>query len=282
MDVKLVLTDLIKKTGINPKDIKLIRHAQSDETFKMCMDMNMVREYTSVQQTKFSKHHKYWMVFIGAEEGTTAVLDSFYKVNGQKPFTMEDLPKEYPEPENQHLLSIFDLEKLNCLDYFENRLVIEWGKSRGWHHNADTSEKEIKVIQKEKKIPFTSYDEVRLMYPKLKEIMDDPNLYSDWHTALSNVKGIYLIVDTTNGKQYIGSAYGKNGILQRWTSYANTKDGDDKKLIELLDKHPERYNDFQFSILKVLPEDIEDNEVIHIETNYKKKLLTKKFGLNAN
>lgn len=70
--------------------------------------------------------------------------------------------------------------------------------------------------------------------------------------------------------------------MQRWTSYVNTKDGDDKKIIELLDKHPERYNEFQFSILRVLPSDMDKDEVIRIENKFKEKLLTRKFGLNAN
>ena len=278
----LLLTDLIEKTGINPKDIKLIRHAQSDETFKMCKDMNMVKEYTSIQKTGFSKDRKYWMVFIGAEEGTTAMLDSFYKVKGSKPFSIEDVPKEYPESVNPKICSFFELEKLNCLDYFENRLIIEWGKSRGWHHNADTSEKVIKAIQKDKKIPFSSYDEVILPYPKLKEIIEDPNTYSDWHAALSNVNGIYVIVEPESGKQYIGSAYGEKGILHRWKEYVKTKHGGNKKLKEIINEKPDIYKSFQFSILQVLPSNISDKEVISIETNFKNKLLTKDCGLNDN
>ena len=47
----------------------------------------------------------------------------------------------------------------------------------------------------------------------LKYIVDN-NLPS-WKTALSNVKGVYIIVDTKNGKQYVGSAYGDECIWQR-------------------------------------------------------------------
>lgn len=65
-------------------------------------------------------------------------------------------------------------------------------------------------------------------------------------------------------------------------NYVNTKDGGNKKLKELLDKHPDRYKAFQFSILKVLPYDSEEDLVIAAENNYKDKLLTRKFGLNAN
>ena len=282
MEVKLFLSDILKKTDIDPKNIMLIRHVLSNDKCREYVDNNMVEEYTCIQKKNFTNKYDYWLVFI-SREGTTAILDSFYKVNGEYTNAPENMPEGFAAPEDFNGNGkYFELERLDTFKDFEQRLMIEWGDGyRMWHHKG-TTEKEIIAIQKEKKIPFTSYEDVRLSYPKLKEIMDNPNLYSDWHTALSNVKGIYLIVDTTDGKQYVGSAFGEKGILQRWTSYVNTKDGDDKKLIELLDQHPERYNDFQFSILKVLPEDMEKSEVIKIETKYKNKLLTKKFGLNAN
>lgn len=50
---------------------------------------------------------------------------------------------------------------------------------------------------------------------------------------------------------------------------------------ELCD-YPERYHKFQFSILQVLPKTLSPEEVTNIETLYKNKLLSKKFGMNAN
>jgi hypothetical protein len=40
----------------------------------------------------------------------------------------------------------------------------------------------------------------------------------DWKTALEHAKGVYLITDTSNGKRYVGSAYGVTGIWSRWAS----------------------------------------------------------------
>ncbi len=34
------------------------------------------------------------------------------------------------------------------------------------------------------------------------------------------VAGIHLITDTLTGKQYVGSAYGKDGVVGRWCEYA--------------------------------------------------------------
>lgn len=280
--VSLLLTDIIKKTGIEPENIMLIRHALSNDKCREYIDNNMVVEYTCVQKKNFTDKYDYWLVFLSGE-GTTAILDSFYKVKGKYPNTPENMPEGFAAPEDfDGKGTYFELEKLDTFKDFEHRLTIEWGKSTHMWHHRGTTEKEILSIESKKKIPFSSYEEIRLTYPKLKEIVDNPEVYSDWHTALSVVNGVYLIVDTESGMQYVGSAYGQEGILQRWEDYVNTKDGGNKKLKELLDKHPDRYKSFQFSILKVLPYDSEEDDVIATENNYKDKLLTRKFGLNAN
>lgn len=41
----------------------------------------------------------------------------------------------------------------------------------------------------------------------------------DWKTALANQKGVYLITDSLNGKEYVGSATGENMIWGRWKDY---------------------------------------------------------------
>lgn len=116
-----------------------------------------------------------------------------------------------------------------------------------------------------------------------KEIVKDPTAYESWHTALSSVNAIYLIVDRENGRQYVGSAYGKDGLLGRWAHYVDSLHGDNKLLKELLCNYPQRYKYFQFSILQLLPKTATPDDVIHTETLWKKKLLTyEPIGMNAN
>ncbi len=138
------------------------------------------------------------------------------------------------------------------------------------------------AIQTNPKYSFIGYDKVILSYGELKEIVTDSILYENWHTALSSVYAIYLIVDKTDGKQYVGSAYGDGGLLGRWKYYVNTKHGGDKKVKDLICNCPDRYENFQFSILQILPKTITLEEVIKIESLYKQKFLTREFGLNDN
>lgn len=49
----LFLTDIINRAGLNPKEVKLIRHAFSHETFKKYYEMGKVKEYTQHQKKRF-------------------------------------------------------------------------------------------------------------------------------------------------------------------------------------------------------------------------------------
>ena len=277
----LLLKDIMNREGIDPKRVKLIRHALSDPKCKKYIDNNMVKEYTCVQNKSISKKHDYWMVFISGE-GNKAILDSFYKVKGVYPNSLEYMPEGFAAPEDFNGEGLyFDLEKLNTLEDYENRLIIEWNNPRAYKQNG-TTDKKIASIQAEKKYPFTKPENIILTYRSLKQIIEDPELYSDWHAALSTIYGIYLISDTKSGKQYVGAAYGKGGILGRWKEYIKTKDGGNVKIKEFLDEYPNGHLSFQFSILQVLSHGLKDKEVQDIEKNYKDKLLTREFGLNGN
>ncbi|MDD3172748.1 MAG: hypothetical protein PHF63_03680 [Herbinix sp.] len=74
--------------------------------------------------------------------------------------------------------------------------------------------------------------------------MNDTITYSEWHTALYYINAIYLIVDRNNGKQYVGSAYGKDGLLGRWAIYVTTGHGNNKLMKEVVCNYPDRYKEF--------------------------------------
>ena len=116
----------------------------------------------------------------------------------------------------------------------------------------------------------------------MKEIIENPSIYEAWHTALSSVYAIYLIVDRENGRQYVGSAYGGDGLLGRWSCYVKTLHGNNKLMKEVVCNYPDRYHNFQFSILQILPKTLTPEEVINTESLYKRKLLSVEFGMNDN
>lgn len=128
---------------------------------------------------------------------------------------------------------------------------------------------------------FTDYDSVELSFSELQEVINGH--YSDYYKALSSVKGIYMIVDGNTGKLYVGSAYGTKGIWGRWNSYANTYHGENYELKKLYEEHGGKYfHNFKYLILQILPTKVSDKEIIEIEAKYKKRFLTREFGLNSN
>ena len=128
---------------------------------------------------------------------------------------------------------------------------------------------------------FVGFDKVNIDYKTLKYIISD-NI-SSWKSALSNVMGIYLIVDMLTGKQYIGSAYGDECIWQRWSNYAKDGHGGNIELKELLKENGEEYKfNFKYSILEVCNMNLGSGYIIERETHWKEVLLTRKFGLNKN
>ena len=59
----------------------------------------------------------------------------------------------------------------------------------------------------------------------------------------------------------------------------------DKELLELqkmIEKDPMYYQNFQFSILEVLPLRWNNQDVLEREELYKRKLMTREFGYNNN
>lgn len=128
---------------------------------------------------------------------------------------------------------------------------------------------------------FLGFDSVSIDYKTLKYIVSD-NILS-WKSALSNVKGIYLIVDTYTGKQYVGSAYGDECIWQRWSNYAKDGHGGNVELKELLRTNGVDYKyNFKYSILEVCNMNLGNEYIISRESHWKEVLLTRQFGLNLN
>ena len=128
---------------------------------------------------------------------------------------------------------------------------------------------------------FLGFDSVNIDYKTLKYIISDQIL--SWKSALSNAKGIYLIVDTKTGKQYVGSAYGDDCIWQRWASYAQNGHGGNIELKELLRENGEEYKYyFKYSILEICNMNLGNEHIIGRENYWKEVLLTRQFGLNKN
>jgi hypothetical protein len=128
---------------------------------------------------------------------------------------------------------------------------------------------------------FPGYNNVIVRQGKLKIVVSQQE--PTWKAALSNVKGIYLIVDTNTGKKYVGSATGDGGLWQRWESYVKTGHGGNIELKTLLKEKGLNYAvNFQFSILEIADSHATNEYITRREIYWKNTLLSREFGYNAN
>ena len=283
----LRFSDILLRAGIDLQRTLLIRHTTSNRIFKKCCqeskeDAAMIMTFTREQDCGFSNGFDYWAVFV-SDHGTLCKFYGLFRVGSAVPNTREVMPVGYDRIDPDSFRgdrAFYDLERMDILKEYENRLIIDWGSSvRTWAQTA-TNEKSIIAIQNSE--VFSGYEDVILSFQELEKIIGNPIAYNEWYTALSAVYGIYLIVDKKTGKQYIGSAYGKEGLWGRWSYYIKTKHGGNELMKKLLEEDPKRYKYFQFSILQILSKDEKYDHVVRIERRYKKKLFSEEFGLNGN
>jgi hypothetical protein len=95
-----------------------------------------------------------------------------------------------------------------------------------------------------------------------------------WSNTLAQWRGIYLIVDESDGARYVGSAYGNENLLGRWREHVRNKYGVTAELRRRETRH------FRFSILQRVSPDMQVDEIVAIENGWKLRLHTIAHGLN--
>ncbi|MFH1497353.1 MAG: hypothetical protein ABII82_05950, partial [Verrucomicrobiota bacterium] len=111
---------------------------------------------------------------------------------------------------------LYDLQLAPEMDEYRARLIIEWGAGkRSWVQRAHKQPKPIIELRRSAgDPPFPGFLD---FCDRLSALATLPQL---WRQMLSSVRGVYLLVCPTTGKQYVGSAGGDAGFWSRWEDYA--------------------------------------------------------------
>jgi len=268
---------------IGLEDIQLIRHSfnpGSHDGLRGPEDLGLERvlAYTrqqSVLTRRFpAEPPRYWVILIADGQRRSRLFGTFEN-RGELPELRDDTYRT------------FDLHPSDFLAPLTDRLVIEWDSPINWHSRGTRAAKlPVLEIADRDKVPFPGFDGVRLTFHELREMVES-HRYEDWRAALREVQGIYLITDSTNGKQYVGKADGGERILGRWTTYARDGHGGNVGLRELAFESigddvvkTDHARHFIFSILRVFGPSTPMSEVNAPESHYKRALMTREFGLN--
>ena len=237
-------------------------------------DNEVFMNYQSEQVKKRFMDVDYIVAFIG-EEGVSSRFVGVYKNLG--------LVKEIGDY-NDEVLAKFDFQEMGGFELLKERVIIDWRNPVSWLQNYLNEMPVVRIDRglKEDNIPvFSRFEDVLLDYNQLFRIFETNNI--EWKSKLESCNCIYLILDKSNGKQYVGSTYNKQGIWGRWAQYAATGHGGDKDLKPLLEADPNyAKKNFQWCILETLPLKILEEHAIDRESLYKRKFGTRDFGYNNN
>ena len=175
---------------------------------------------------------------------------------------------------------------LKVFKEYGGRVLVDWGgmAAQRWLQWFKDDKKVLRIDKGiiRLMIPFNSYNDVILTFKELKNLVETDNV--EWREKLKAVNGIYGIADQSNGKLYVGSAYGYEGIWGRWKVYVETNGhGNNDMLVELLRKNKDyAWDNFHWFILETFPLDVSNDYAIKRENLYKVKFCTRLYGYNKN
>ena len=289
--------DLLLGKNISPEHVIVLRHRPYETQLNKVLPWLAATKpdlFNAFQQAQGEKLEKamhrmentgYIASFIGREAGK-ALFVGLYAIKGSKTLSYDEF---WSIQANNDLKAFgmigftgekrsstlwFDLALMDFYSFWKGKLIVDWPPpERSWWRRAHRNELSIHAIHEDSVLEadMPEWDTICLSWEELSV------LPTRWKSALSQWRGIYYIFDTSNGKGYVGSAYGEENLLGRWLNYAASGHGGNR----LLRKRDPRH--FQFTILQRVSPDMISSDVIHLESTWKERLHTRKpFGLNDN
>ncbi len=160
----------------------------------------------------------------------------------------------------------FDLELQPFQSQWKGRLIIDWpGRARSWWRRAHRNDLTVQAILEDSSLRnvMHNWQDLRISWNELDV------LPVSWKLVLSQWRGIYYIHDASDRMAYVGSAGGVDNLWGRWRNYAATGHGSNKLLRQ---RNP---SNFTFSILQLVSQDMNQQELVNIEESWKRRLATK-------
>ncbi len=293
------LNDLFRANNVDPQRVLVFRHRPFEPELNKVLPWLAAEKpdvFNAYQQTQGEKLERtmeglvgigHVASFIGREPGK-ALFVGLYSSTGSRPLNYDEfwrVPafKEMkafgmkgwvPEEDGRQSILWFDLCPTEFYSHWKGRLVVAWPPpERSWWRRAHRNEMAVLAVLEDSALEtaMPTWDNIELAWDQLGI------LPARCRAALSEWRAIYYIFDTSDGKGYVGSAYGRGNLLARWLGYAADGHGGNR-LLRGRDPHT-----FRFSILQRVSPDMERDDVIRLESSWKERLHTRHpFGLNDN
>lgn len=292
------LNDLLRANGADPQHVIVCRHRPYEPELNKVLPWLAAERpdvFNAYQQTQGQKLENvmkgmsgvgFIASFIGHAPGK-ALFVGLYSIGEFRPLTIDEYwetpaymemkafgMEGFTEKESRSSVLWFDLSLTDFYAPWKGKLIVGWPPpERSWWRRAHRNEIPILAVLEDNALDaaMPEWDEICLSWEQLAV------LPTRWKSLLSQWRGVYYIYDSSDGKAYVGSAYGENNLLGRWLGYAATGHGGNRLLRQRDPKH------FQFSILQRVSPDMEANDIIRLEATWKERLHTRQpQGLNEN
>ncbi len=292
----LTLATLLAEDRIGLEDVSLVFHKTKLQPFRRMLPW-IVKQRPDVFDAYQAVHSKpaerslirrpFCASFVPVADGTM-MLAGVYRVVGHKTLPSREI---YADPRYHELEEVFgatdtgpatniarsetqvrfDLELSDVLADLRGRLVVETPPGRAYVRRADNLNPEVLAIRATPEFE-PSCPDWRDMILTGREVR---NLPSGWQQRLREWRGVYLIVDQSDGARYVGAAYGTENILGRWRDHVA---GDIGVTKELKKRNP---LNFRFSLLERVSPDAPVEDVVEVERNWMCRIGTTEWGLNS-
>ncbi len=290
------LTDLLRDKHVNPEAVLVFRHVPKEPQLKKVLPWLAAENpelFNAYQQTQGEKLEKvmasgkahYVASFIGRTPGS-ALFVGLYSIGKSQQLTVDEFwakPAHIALKEfgldgltnvgGRERCLFFDLCLTDLYSEWKGKLIVRWPPPEiSWWRWAGNKDFPVHAILEESALDrgMPDWDAINLSWDQLAV------LPQRWKLKLSEWRGVYHILDASDGKGYVGSACGKDNLLGRWRNYAASGHGDNA----LLKKRDPK--NFRFTILQRVSPDMEDKDAVRVENSWKDRLHTRTHGLNAN
>jgi len=289
------LNDLLRGKNVDPEEVLVLRHRPVEPQLNKVLPWlaserhDLFNAYQAFQGDKLERAMiaaKYLASFIAHGAGK-ALFVGLYSIGATKTIMSEDFWKVAANSElktlgldpaaatHRETREMFDLQVEDFYKHWKGKLVVDWPPpERSWWRRAHRNDMTVAAILSEsalEQVATKTWDEIILTWDELRVMP------SRLKAALHEWRGIYFIFDESDGKGYVGSAYGSANIQGRWQSYADLGHGGNRLLRK---RNPKN---FRFSILQRVSPDLEPADIIRLEGTWKERLHTRDpFGLNDN
>lgn len=289
------LNDLLRTDGLEPEQCTVMLHSDGNPRNRALIMQLFVQQrplFDTFQRghsrpaERTLRGRPYSVVFL-AQPDSSCVFAGIYRIAGIEQISREDffedpnvrqiretfgLPYDFGSADRKdEIKPWFDLELTDLLADFSGRLLIAPKLTRAYVRLAERLDAEVVELARESRFdpPLAEWRSILLTAAELRLLGPAAQ------ARLAEWRGIYLIVDESDGARYVGSAYGETNLLGRWRAHISGEAGITAEL--------QRRNtaNLRFSILERVSPDMPAEDVISLEHTWMNRLHTRQFGLNA-